>query len=127
LKYKITVFLLILLLLSVSGCSFLQSTEGPPRKAELAIIQQELTQDEEGNVIYLVSVKNISQVTVELAEIEVSFYDSQDNFIGSTTDSVLNLRPDDTWDFYIQCQGDCRDIQRCDVQVTVGTSSGIIP
>ena len=85
-KYKITAFLLILLLLTVSGCSFLQDTEGPPRKAELAIIKQELTRDEEGNVIYLVSVKNISQVTVELAEVEVSFYDSQDNFVGSTTD-----------------------------------------
>jgi hypothetical protein len=125
LKYTITALILILLLLPVSGCTFLQSTEGPPRKAELAIIKQELTQDEEGNVIYLVAVKNISQVTVELAEVEVSFYDSQDNFIGSTTDSVLNLRPDDTWDFYIQCQGACHDIQRCDVEVTVGTSSGI--
>jgi hypothetical protein len=125
LRYKIAVFILIFLLLPISGCTFLQSTEGPPRKAELAIINQELTRDEEGNVVYLVSVKNISQVTIELAEVKVNFYDSQDNFVGSTTDGVLNLRPDDTWDFYIQCQGACVDIKRCDVEVTVGTSSGI--
>ncbi|MBN1692711.1 MAG: DUF3124 domain-containing protein [Dehalococcoidales bacterium] len=124
-RYKIIFFILIILLLSVSGCTFIQSTEGPPRKAELAILKQELTRDTEGNVTVLVSVKNVSQVTVELAEVKVSFYDSQDNFIDSLTDSVVNLKPDDTWDFYIGCSGSCQDIKRYDVEVTALSSSGI--
>lgn len=124
-KHKIAVFILVLLLLTVCGCSFLQSTEGPPREAELSILEQELTKDQDGNVTLYVSVKNISQVTVELAEVKVSFYDSQDNFIDSSTDSVLNLRPDDIWDFYLSCEGDCQDVKRYDIEVTAGTSSGI--
>ncbi|MBN1162114.1 MAG: hypothetical protein JXA17_09225 [Dehalococcoidales bacterium] len=124
-KYKITAFAMILLLLPVCGCSFLQTTEGVPRKAELAILKQELTTDQDGNVVLFVSVKNISQVTVELAEVKISFYDSHDNIIDSSTDSVLNLEPDDIWDFYFHCQGSCQDVKRYDIEVTAGTSTGI--
>jgi hypothetical protein len=124
-KYKTAVFVLILLLLSVSGCSFLQLTEGPPRKAEIAVLEQELIKDQDGNVTLLVSVKNVSQVTIELAEVKVNFYDSQDNFIDSSTESVLNLRPDDIRDFSIPCRGSCQDVKRYDIEVTAGPSSGM--
>lgn len=121
---KITVFILILLIVMVSGCSFLQTTEGATRKAELAVLNQELTKDQEGNTVVIVTVKNISQITIELAQVKVSFYDSQKNFIDSSTDSVLNLKPDDSWDFSIRCWGSCQDVKSYEIEVMAGTSSG---
>ena len=123
-KFRIAVVILMLLAVLVSGCDFLKETQGVPRKAELVVQKQELISDQEGNKAVLVTIKNVSQITIELAQVKVSFYDSHDNFIDSSTDSVMNLKPDDTWNFSLQCFGSCEDIKRFDLEVTTGTSSG---
>jgi len=123
-KYKIAIFIIISMILLISGCEFLQTTEGATRKAELAVLKQELTTDQEGNIVVSVTVKNVSQITIELAQVKVSFYNSQKAFIDSSTDSVLNLKPDDIWDFSIRCWGSCEDVESYDIEVTAGTSSG---
>ena len=123
-KYKIAIVILIILVLLTSGWSCIQ-TSGFAPKAELTVLKKELIKDQAGNVTVLVTVKNISNVNAELAEVKVRFYDSQKNLIDGATDSVLNLKPDETWDFTFPCAGErCDEIRSYDVEVTVGSSSG---
>ena len=114
-----------LITLLTSFCSCIQ-TSGIAPKAELAILNHELIEDQAGNAVVLVTIKNISSFNAELAEVRVIFYDAQKNLIDSSRDSVLNLKPDETWEFALSCSGErCSEIKSYDVEVTSGTSSGI--
>jgi len=76
-------------------------------------------------VTLAITIKNTGQVNAELAEVKVSFYDAQKNLIDSARDSVMNLKPDETWDFIIPCAGDdCGKIASYDIETTAGSSSG---
>lgn len=113
---------LITLLTSFYSCI---NTTGVAPKAELAIIKKELTKDQAGNTVVLVTIKNVGSVNAELAEVRVTFYDAQKGIIDSSSDSVLNLKPDETWEFTLNCSGEhCSEIKSYDVEVTAGTSSG---
>ena len=123
-KYKIAIAVGILSLILIPGLSCIQ-TGGTLAKAELAVIKKELKTDAAGKVSVVVTVKNTGRVKAELAEVRVSFFDAQKNLIDSSRDSVLNLRPDETWEFTILCAGDrCGEIKSYEIETTAGTSSG---
>ena len=123
-KYKAAIAAGILLLTLTSGLSCIQTGNSSAR-AELAVIKKELITDQSGRAALAVTVKNTGRVKAELAEVKVSFYDAQKNLIDSSRDSVLNLGPDETWDFTIPCAGErCGEIKSYDIETTAGTSSG---
>jgi hypothetical protein len=85
-----------------------------------------MVKDASGNTSLHVTVKNTSRNVAELAEVTVSFYNAQKNLIDSSRDSVMNLGPDETWDFDIPCQGErCNDVKSYEIKTTAGTSSGV--
>ncbi len=113
-------------LLLVIGCASVGSGPAPP--GELTVLNHTMTRGESGNVAVQVTVKNTGPVMAELAEVTVSFYDADKNLIDSSSDSVINLRPGETWDFEFvltetDCQ-DCGDVTRYDIQTFAGVSSG---
>ena len=118
------VFIAILLTFLSSGWSCIQ-TAGVAPKAEVEILKQELTRDEAGNVAVLVTIQNVGSFNAELAEVRVSFYDVQKDLIYSARDSILNLKPDEVWNFVLECQGErCSVVDSYDIEVMTGTSSG---
>ena len=125
-NYKIAIGIFVLPILLVCSASCIQTTGGIAPKAELAILKKELTEDQAGNAVVLVTIKNVGSVNAELAEVRVTFYDAQKNIIDSSRDSILNLKPDETWDFTLSCSGErCSQIKSYDIEVTSGTSAGI--
>ena len=124
-KYKIAIAILIVLMLLTSGWSCIQTTGSAPR-AELAVLKQELVTDNvTGNVAVLVTIKNISNVKADLAEVKVRFYGSKKNLIDSERDSIINLKANETWDFTLTCQSDrCGEVKSYELETTVGSSSG---
>ncbi|MBN1176238.1 MAG: hypothetical protein JXA51_01020 [Dehalococcoidales bacterium] len=120
---RLVIVAILLLFLLASVCSCLGS--GPAPVAQLAILRQELTKDETGATVVYVTVKNNSQNVAELAEVSVDFYDASKNYVDSATDSVINLRPNETWDFTFRCEGErCSDVTSAEVRTTSGTISG---
>ncbi len=116
---------IVLITLLISCCSCINTTGIAP-KAELAILNHELIEDQASNAVVLVTIKNIGSFNAELAEVRVIFYDAQKDIIDSSRDSVLNLKPDETWDFTLSCSGArCDEIKSYDVEVTSGTSAGM--
>jgi hypothetical protein len=114
--------LLLLLLTSMFSCVH---TGDSSTRATLAVTNKELKTDAAGKVTLAVTVKNTGRVNAELAEVKVNFYDAQKNLIDSVKDSVMNLKPDETWDFIIPCTGDnCGKIASYDIETTAGSSSG---
>lgn len=91
----------------------------------MTVLKHELTKDQAGKAVVLVTVKNTSNVKAELAEVKVRFYDAQKNLIDSARDSVMNLGPYETWDFTIACQSDRgNEVKSYEIETTAGTSSG---
>lgn len=123
-NYRIIAVILILMVLLAVGSSCINTTGIAPR-AELAVLKQELTKDEAGKAVVKVTVKNVSGVTAELAEVKVRFFDAQKNLIDGATDSILNLKPNETWDFTFACAGErCTEVKSYETEVTSGSSSG---
>ncbi len=109
-------------MLPVVGCTGIGST---PPAAKLAVISHEMTGGEAGGVTVQVTVKNVGSAVAELAEVTVSFYDTDRSFIDSSGDSVMNLRPGEIWDFEIVCQGArCSQVKSYEIETMAGTSSG---
>ena len=120
---KRLIFIFLALLLLASGPSCLGSSPAP--MAELAILNQELTKDATGATVLYVTVKNTSHAVAELAEVTVDFFDADNNLVDSSRDSVLNLQPNETWDFTFRCEAArCSEVTRADIKATAGTSSG---
>ena len=69
-KCKIAISILFSLILLSSGWSCIQTT-GLGTRAELEILNQELVRDQAGEVTVLVTIKNVSSVNAELAEVNV--------------------------------------------------------
>jgi len=121
-KTVVCVSMALLLLTAVSSCI---RTGDSSARATLTVINKVLKTDEAGKVTLAVTIKNTGRVNAELAEVKVSFYDAQKNLIDSATDSVMNLKPNETWDFIIPCAGDsCGAIKSYDIETTAGSSSG---
>lgn len=98
---------------------------GSAPRATLAILNKEMARDDTGAVVARITVKNTSRSVAELAEVAVDFYDARKNLVGSASDSVMNLGPDETWEFEITCRGErCCDAASCEIKATTGTSSG---
>ena len=109
-------------MLLVAGCTGMGST---PLAGELAVINHDMTRGESGSVEVQVTIKNVGSVMVELAQVTVSFYDADKNLIDSSSDSVMNLRPGEIWDFEITCQGArCSQVKGYEIETLAGTSSG---
>ncbi len=120
---RLAIAAVLLLFLLASVCSCMGSGTAPV--AQLTILRQELTRDETGATVVYVTVKNNSQNVAELAEVSVDFYDASRNYVDSATDSVINLRPNETWDFTFRCEGErCSEVTSAEVNTTSGTSSG---
>jgi hypothetical protein len=84
-----------------------------------------MVRDASGNMTLRVTVKNTSRNVAELAEINVSFYDGQKNLIDSSRDSVMNLGPDESWEFSIPCRAErCKEVRTYEIKATAGTSKG---
>ena len=111
-------------LLLTGGCA----AASPPSAGELAVLDYGLTRADAGSIEIWVAVKNVGTSVTELARVEVSLYDEEDALIDVFSDSIMNLRPGETWDFEFvltetDCQ-DCGDVTRYDIQTFAGTSSG---
>ncbi len=90
-----------------------------PPKAELSIIRNEFSHDAEGNAIGIVSIKNVSNYTVNIAPVTGKFYDSNMNLVYSSTDTIVNLGPNETWDYTFTCLGaNCNKVTTFKVDVT---------
>jgi uncharacterized membrane protein len=123
-KIKAAIGISILLLLLAAAASCVQTNDSSTR-ATLAVTNKVLKTDAAGKVTLAVTIKNTGRVNAELAEVKVTFYDAQKNVIDSATDSVMNLKPNETWDFTIPCTGDnCSKIASYDIETTAGSSSG---
>jgi len=121
-KWTLIAGILVAMLLVV-GCTSTGSSPSP--KGELAVINHNMIRGESGAVEVQVTVKNVSRVMAELAEVTVNFYDANKNLIDVSSDSVMNLRPGETWDFEITCQGEhCRQVKSYEIETMAGTSSG---
>jgi hypothetical protein len=121
-KLAVGACILLLLPAAISGCI---RTGSATARAELIVINKHLSTGASGNVTLAVTVKNTGRVIAELAEVKVSFYDAQKNLIDSEQDSVINLKPNETWDFIIPCTGDnCGKIASYEIETTAGSSSG---
>ncbi len=104
-----------------SGCI----GSGPPPQGKLAVVNHEMTRGESGGVAVQVTVKNTGMATAELAQVTASFYDADKGLIDSSSDSVMNLGPGETWDFEITCQGTrCSQVSSYEIEIIAGTSSG---
>jgi hypothetical protein len=100
-------------------------SSGTSPMAELTVIKQELTKNPSGATVVKVTVKNTGRAVAELAEVTVTFYDAGKGVIDSTRDSVLNLNPNETWDFEIACKGErCGEVRSYAIKVTAGSSKG---
>ena len=87
-------------------------------KAELSIIRNELSHDAEGNAIGIVSIKNVSNYTANIASVTGKFYDSNMNLVYSSTDTIVNLGPNETWDYTFTCLGaNCNKVTTFKVDV----------
>jgi len=107
----------------VAGCT--GTGPGAPPDVELTVINHEITRGEPGGAEVQLTVKNTGPVVAEMAEVTVSFYDAGENLIDSSSDSVMNLRPGETWDFRIACRGTgCGQVKRYEIETMAGTSSG---
>jgi hypothetical protein len=121
-KLAVGACILLLFPAVISGCI---RTGSATARAELTVIEKHLSTGASGNVTLAVTVKNTGRVIAELAEVKVSFYDAQKNLIDSEQDSVINLKPNETWDFIIPCTGDnCGKIASYEIETTAGSSSG---
>jgi subtilase family serine protease len=112
---------ILIAIMPLIGCT----DSSPPQQGELAVINHEMAREESGTVKVQVTVKNVGPVMAELAEVTVNFYDAGKNIIDSSSDSVMNLRPGETWEFEIVCQGErCRQVKSYEIETMAGTSSG---
>ncbi len=124
-SYKIVIIVFVLLFLLIYDTSCIQ-TSGIAPKPDVVVLSHKLTEDEAGNAAVLVKIKNVGSVIAEMAEVRVTFYDTQKDIIDSSRDSMINLKPDETWDFTIRCNvGRYDEIRSYDVEVTSGTSAGM--
>lgn len=120
---KRLIFIVLAVLLLTSGLSCLGSNPVPV--VEITILRQELTKDETGTAVLYLTIKNETRSVAELVDVSVDFYDADRNFVDNARDSIMNLRPDDTWDFTFKCQGTrCSEITSAEVNTTSGSSSG---
>ncbi len=118
-KWLIVAGLLIVLLL-VSACTYMESGTAEP--GELEMIDRELVRDEDGTRV-VATVKNVGSNKIELAEITVKFYDKDKTLIETGKDAIINLNPAESWEFTIKCKGvGCDRVQSCEVTALAGTS-----
>ena len=114
---------ILVVLLLASGWSCLGTGSAPA--VQLTVLKHEMIKDASGTAVVKVTVKNTSRAVAELAEVKVDFYDAEKNLIDSSSDSVMNLKPDETWDFEIACRGErCGEISSYEIETTAGASSG---
>ena len=103
-----------------SGCI----GSGPLPQAKLTVVNHEMTRLESGDVEVQVTVKNTTMATAELAQVTVNFYDAGKGLIDSSSDSIMNLGPGETWDFKLACQRTrCSEVSSYEIETMVGTSS----
>ncbi|MHB8104323.1 MAG: FxLYD domain-containing protein [Dehalococcoidales bacterium] len=86
---------------NLTGVPTYYTTVAP--KTTLSITKNQLSKDAAGNVIGLVSIKNIGSNTQDIASVTGKFFDSSNNLIYSSTDTILNLAPGATWDYTFTC------------------------
>jgi hypothetical protein len=133
-KYKVGAMLLVLALALIftSGC-IVVTTAGPgygvptygtqiitvPPKTTLSITRNQLSQDASGNKIGLVSITNIGAATQDIASVTGKFLNSSGVIVSSSTDTILNLVPGETWDYTFTCSGaNCNTVTTFTVDVT---------
>jgi hypothetical protein len=133
-NYKIAAVLLILaLLLTFTSACIVVTTAAPgyggvptyygtitvAPKTELSITRNELSHDGAGNAIGLVTIKNIGSYTQDIAAVTGKFYDSNMNLVYSSTDTILNLGPGESWDYTFTCSGaNCDKVRTFKVDVS---------
>ncbi|MFA5308903.1 MAG: FxLYD domain-containing protein [Dehalococcoidales bacterium] len=123
-KSRLAISAGILLLLLLAGMASCIHVGEAPAKAEITVIKKELKTDGQGGTALYITVKNTGGVNAELAQVTVSFYDTQKNLVYTARDSVLNLKPGQIWDFTLPCAGECGNIGSYEVETLAGSSSG---
>jgi len=89
----------------------------------IKIVDHSMAWGESGAAEVSVTVENAGYSSIELAEVTVKFYAGK-NFVGTSSDAVMNLKPGETWDFKIVYSGaSCDRVTSYDVTATATTSS----
>ncbi len=84
-----------------------------------------MTRSQDGAAVVKITVKNTGHTVAELAEVTVTFYDAGKGVIDSSSDSVLNLNPNESWDFEIACKGERGgEVRSYAIKATAGSSKG---
>ena len=109
----------ILMVVLAVGCA------GQQAAGKLAVVSHNMTRDEPGSVKVNIKVKNVGSNVVELARVTVYFYDAQKDLVDSSSDSVMNLRAGETWDFEIAGkETPAGQVKSYEIETMAGTSSG---
>jgi hypothetical protein len=87
------------MLLLINGCT------GVGQAPELTIVSQNMTANDAGIAQVQVVVENTGTVTAELAQVKVDFYDAGKNLLGTSSESIMNLKPSERWTFNIASNG----------------------
>jgi hypothetical protein len=122
-RKRVAFGIILVVILLAAGWSCMGT--GPAPTVQLSVLKHEMIKDAASTAVVKVTVKNTSRAVAELAEVKVNFYDAEKNLIDSSSDSVMNLRPDEIWDFEITCSGErCGEVSSYDIKTTAGASSG---
>ena len=87
--------------LGLVGCTKILSTTPPTEK--LQILSHSMSIDEHGHPVVQGTAKNVSSTTLDMAFIEVKWYDASGAVIANGTDHISNLGPGEIWKFEIPC------------------------
>ena len=121
-RWYIGISLLVAILLT-TAC--ITASPTAPLTGKLEVLRHSMSRGESGGVQVQVTVKNVGSTVVELAQVRVNFSDAQGKLVDSSSDAVMNLRPDESWDFVITCTiPGCEQVENYEIETMAGTSSG---
>jgi len=112
----------LVVMLLATGCFVINPARAPAGKLE--VLEHSLTRESNG-VQVQVTVKNVGSTNIELAQVRVNFFTEEGNLVDSSSDAVMNLKPDEKWDFVIACTvSNCDQVDNYEIETMAGTSSG---
>ncbi len=83
-----------------------------------------MTTGESGYAEVSVTVKNVGSSTIGFAEVRVKFYNANKTLIGTSSDGIMNLSPNESWDFTLKCLGaGCDQVKSYEITATATSTS----
>jgi hypothetical protein len=95
---------------------------GNTGQSQIKVVSEKLTDGTSGQAVLLVTIENTGTVTAELAEVSVKFYGAGRKLLDSKSESIMNLKSGETWDFSISCNSTRNKIANWETTTTAGGS-----